>query len=215
MKKAIAVVVSASCLSWLFVMSAQGTLYVSNLDQTPTGSAAIGSDYRIAQAFDFSGNDTNQYTLDSIELRLNPATGNPNGFEVSLYSTPGGTAPQDYLGSLAGPADPSAGGTYSYAALGITLSGGIGYYVVVSSATPIAQGGYVWSASDSITRNGSWTISNVYLTSSDGTSWDEHVRAEVFQMAIHATLIPEPSVLALAGIGLGCLWLLRRRAIRG
>lgn len=131
--KAVPAVLSATCLLWPLIISAQGTPYVSNLGQTPSGNGAIGSDFWIAQIFDIDTSDSNVYTLDSIELLLNPATGSPSGFEVSLYSAPLNGAPQDYLGSLAGPADPLSGGTYTYAASGITLSGGEYYFITITS----------------------------------------------------------------------------------
>ena len=206
-------VISAACLSWL-IPFAYGTLFVSNMDQTPTGDAALGSDSRIAQSFNVSASDPNQYALDSIQLRLSPAVGSPSGLEVSVYSSALDAAPQVYLGTLAGSADPLMGGVYNYTASGITLSGLGSYFVVVTSMTPIAQGAFMWSSSDSYTRNGSWAIRSVYYTSSNGLAWEGHSREKVFQMAIYATVVPEPATLGLAGLGLGFLWLLRRKASR-
>jgi hypothetical protein len=175
---------------------------VSNLGQTPTGSSAIGSDFWIAQSFNIIASDLNEYLLDSVELLMNPATGSPSGFEVSLFSAPAGIGPQDYLGSLSGSSSPSTGGNYSYTASEITLTRGIFYYVVVSSSTPTNLGEFNWSASDSLTQNGSWVINDVYYSSSDGSSWDQHFRRDVFQMGINANIVPEPSTAALLGLGL-------------
>src|SRR5881628_856888 len=88
--------------------SAQGTLYVSNLGQTPTGSAPVGSDASIAQSFFTLATDPNNYTLNSIQLLTDPASGSPSGFSVSIYNSGAGGGPQSSLGSLAG-ADPAAG----------------------------------------------------------------------------------------------------------
>lgn len=198
---------------WLLLpqfIHAQGTLYVSNLGQTPTDSASIGSDSWVAQQFYVLGADPNSYLLNSIQLLLNPASGSPIGFTVSIYSTSSG-APQNDLGSLSGSADPSPGGIYIYTASGITLSPGVNYYVVATAATPVAQGAYDWSAANFPTESGNWEINSVYYTSTDGSSWTSHLRGDVFQMAIYATAVPEPATLVLAGLGLACLSLRQRR----
>jgi len=210
MKKEILAFFLASCLLWFLGTAARGTLYISNLEQAPTSNAAIGSDYWVAQAFNILASDPKLYTLDTIQLRFDPAIGNPSGLAVSVYSSPL-SAPQVYLGTLSGSANPLAGGVYDYAASGITLSGEGSYFAVVTSSTPIAQGAYVWSATEGVTASGSWAIDNVYYTSSDGLDWDLHNREEVFQIAIHATIVPEPTTVGLIGLGLGGLWLLRRR----
>jgi len=141
---------------------------------------------------------------------MNPATGSPNGFAVSIFSAPSDGLPQDYLGSLAGSATPVTGGLYTYTASGITLSAGI-YSVLVTSSTSTNQGAFNWSASDRSTQNGTWNIASVYYTSSDGLNWQENGRADVFQMAIHATIVPEPATGWLLGVGLLSLSLCRRR----
>lgn len=185
---------------------AQGTLFVSNLGQTPTGGAAIGSDSWIAQSF-VTGASSGSYTLNSIQLMMNPSSGDPNGFAVSIYAALGG-APQNQLGTLTGP-DPAAGGILTYTASDIALSGGAGYFVVVTAATPIAQGAYNWSAANGVTRNGDWIINDSYYASADGSSWSGHARGDVFQMAIFATPAPEPDtlgLLALGGLFLASYW---------
>ncbi|MGH7990209.1 MAG: choice-of-anchor R domain-containing protein, partial [Limisphaerales bacterium] len=186
-------------------IQAQGTTYVSNLDQTPTGSAEIGSDSWIAQEFDTLTTDPNTYILNSVQLLLNPASGSPSEFSVQIYSSPLNDAPQQNLGNLSGSADPSAGGLFTYTASGITLSPDMAYFVVVTAATPVAQGAYVWSAANSFTRTGNWTIDDVYYSSANGSSWTETIRQDVFQMAIYATPVPEPETVALFGVGLVAL----------
>ena len=187
--------------------SSQGTLYVSNLDQTPTRSRAIGSDSWIAQTFYMFTSDPNAYALERVQLLLNPAAGNPSGLVVSVYGASNGI-PQVHLGDLSGPDDPSAGGIYTYSASGITVSSAGQYYVVVNAATPLAGGSYNWSGVDTTTQNGTWVISSRCLSSSDGSGWTVLDRQEVYQLAIYATLVPEPSTAALLGLGLAglCLW---------
>ncbi len=209
-----ALVVLAAKLFTPSFVQAQGTLYVSNLGQASTGSASIGSDSWIAQGFYIFATDPNTYTLNSIQLLMNPASENPAGFSVSIYSNASlGGIPQNNLGNLNGPANPSAGGLFTYAASDITLSGGFTYYVVVTAATPVAQGSFVWSAANGA-GNGNWIITDLYYSSANGSSWTGHGRQNVFQMAIYATPVPEPATYALMGLGLACLsfWRHRRRS---
>lgn len=190
---------------------AQGTLFVSNLGQTPTGSATIGSDSWIAQDFGTTVNAPSTYTLNSIQLLMNPALGNPSGFSVSIYSS---LNPVDNLGSLSG-SNPSAGGIYTYTSSGIILSAGVDYFVVVTAATPIALGSYDWSASSGLTENGALYIDDLYFSSSDGSSWTGHGRQNVFQMAINATAAPEPGTLGLLALGGMLIGLRKRLGARG
>jgi hypothetical protein len=208
MKKIIFITIIMTKLFAPSFVQAQGAIFVSNLEQTPTGSAAIGNDAWTAQAFFILATDPNSYTLNSIQLLMNPMSGNPNGFTVSIYNTSGG-APQNDLGILSGP-DPLTAGIYTYTSPGITLSAGVHYFVVVTAATPIAQDSYNWSAAMGVTQNGNLNINDIYYSSSDGSSWTGHDRQDVFQMAIYATEAPEPATLALAGLGLACLRFRRR-----
>lgn len=189
-------------------VQAQGTLYISNLDQTPTGSAAIGSDSWIAQRF-FTGGNSGGYVLNSVQLLIGAASGNPSGFNVSIYNSSGGV-PQNDIGTLSGP-DPLASGTFTYTAPSITLSASTYYFVTVTSETPVLQGSYNWSAANSFTSDNAWEIDDVYFSSPDGSTWTGYGRQNVFQMAIYATAIPEPATLTLAGLGLAALSFRRRR----
>jgi len=195
----------------LFALSlkAQGTLIASNLGLTPTGNAAIGSDSWIAQAFRTPGG----YTLDSVQLQMNPAFGIPVGFSISIFSSSGAdTPPLQNLGSLAGP-DPTAGGIFTYSApSSIFLPAGT-CYVVVTSTSPIADGSYNWSAVSFPNYNGiGMAIDDSYYKSANGLNWTETIRQGVFQMAIYATPIPEPSALSLIFLGSGVLIFVRTRS---
>jgi hypothetical protein len=198
----IALVLSVELFAPSFVQ-AQGTLYVSNLGQTPNGSEAIGSDSWLAQVFS-TGTNSGGYVLNSVQLLMGAASGSPSGFSVSIY---GSLNPTNSLGNLSGP-DPSAGGIFTYAASGLDLSPSTTYFVVVTAATPVAQGAYNWSAGTQYTFGGNqWEIAATYFSSSDGLTWTGHGRSDAFQMAIYATAVPEPSVAGLLGLGgLGFLW---------
>ena len=189
---------------------AQSTLYVSNLGQTSTGIAAIGSDSWIAQSI-VSGTNSSGYVLNSVQLLMNAASGSPSGFNVSIYSSLSGL-PYNNLGNLVG-SDPSAGGLFTYAASDLDLSPSTFYFVVVTAATPVAQGSYIWSGEDGPYSIGEqqWAIPDSYNTSPDGSSWTRHIRLNIPQLGIYATAVPEPTTLALAGLGLACMSLLRRR----
>ena len=196
--------------------AAQGALYVSNLGQTPTGSAAIGSDSWVAQTF-ITGGSLDGYFLNSVQLLMNGASGIPSGFAVSLYSKTGdphsattGDSPQGSLGSLSG-LDPATGGVFTYATSGIMLSPSTFYFVVVTAATPVAEGSYNWSAATALTRGNGFTIDNGYYSSANGSTWTGIDRQDVFQLGIYATAVPEPATLALAGLGLACLSVWKHR----
>jgi predicted secreted protein len=188
----------------------QGTLYVSNLEQTPTGSAAVASDAWLAQAF-FTGTNSEGYILNSIQLPMNAASGSPSGFTVSLYSLNGNNGyPESSLGSLSG-SDPTAGGLFTYTASDLTLLPSTVYFVVLTAATPVADGYYSSSIVNTFTyssENG-WRITAL-LNSTDGSSWALN-RPNQLQLAINATAVPEPATYALAGLGLAALSFWRRQ----
>jgi len=203
-----AIVLAAELFVPSFVQ-AQGTLYVSNLGQTPAGSAAIGSDAWIAQEI-FTGTDSSGYSLNSVQLLMDAASGSPSGFNVSIYSFNNSNfRPGISLGSLSG-SDPSAGGIFTYTTSGITLLPSTIYYIVLTGATSVAQGAYNWDASSFAEGNNQWQIDDLSLSSPDGSSWTFDARGEAFQLAVYATEVPEPATLALAGLGLACLNFWRR-----
>ena len=196
---------------------AQGTMFVSNLGQTPTDSALIGSNSWISQTF-ITGVNPDGYTLNSVQLLLNSASGDPNKFNVMVYAKTGDPSslhnPGDspiFLDGLNGPTDPLNGGVFTYTSSGLTLSPSTYYFIVATASSDMAQGAYVWSAVNSLTHANGWTIDNNYFSSSDGLSWSWHARGDVFQMAINATAIPEPATCALLGVGLATLSLWRRK----
>lgn len=198
---------------------AQGVLQVSNLGQTPISKAIVASDDWIAQSFGILVTDPNKYTLDSIQLQMDPGTKSPAGFSLSLYSSTGnaqvgfGNVPGTFLGALTGP-DPAAGGIFTYTPTGtITLSGGV-YFVVATAATPAVQGGYVWSATDVGAQNGTWGINDVYASSANGSNWTPTIRQNIFQMAIFTTPTPEPATFGFIAMGLAGFGIWRRQFSR-
>jgi hypothetical protein len=200
----ISVVLMAKLFAPSFIQ-AQGTLYVSNLGQPTVGGMGIGSDSWVAQYFT-TGTNSNGYIVDSIQLLMGAASGDPSGFMVAIYSSPGNGAPGASLGSLSG-SDPSAGGLFTYTTSGIMLSPSSFYFVVATATTPLVQGVYNWSAANSFGRittspGDPWTIQDAYYNSTDGLNWTFIPRENVSQFAIYATVVPEPAMLALAALGL-------------
>ena len=86
---------------------AQGTMtYLSNLDQASPGSLAVGSDSWLAALY-FAGTNASGYDLNSIQLGMANASGNPSGFTVMLYSYAQGVIPGTNLDTLNGSLNPS------------------------------------------------------------------------------------------------------------
>ena len=200
----IATILEAALLAPLCVQ-AQGTLYVSNLGQTPIGSMAVGSDSWCAQSF-WTGTNAYGYTLNSLQLLMDPASVNPGGFTVSIYSSIGNNTPGSRIGNLIG-SDPSSGGLFTYAANNLTLSAHTEYFAVVTASTPVAQGAYFWSTANSFGQDfigpgDPWSIQDFYWYSANGSSWTGTARKDVFQLGVYATPIPEPESEALLGLSL-------------
>jgi len=140
MKKTILGLASAIGLFLPQLTAAQGTLYLSNLGQPSAGSSAAGSDQWIATLF-HAGSNSGGYVLNSIQLLMGAASGTPSGFSVFLYDASSSRQPNNNLGTLIG-TDPAVGGTFAYAASDITLSPNGSYFVVITSASAVANGSY-------------------------------------------------------------------------
>ena len=116
MNKIVFTAALVAALSSPHVLQAQGTLYLSSLSQSSTGSQALGSNAWLAEFF-VTGINPGGYTLDSIQLGMVNASGSPSGFEVMLYDRspdPNAIWPGSFVGGLAGSASPSTAGVYTY-----------------------------------------------------------------------------------------------------
>jgi hypothetical protein len=216
MKRAILLAILALALAVLSpqVAQAQGTLYVSSLDLTSSGSASVGSDSWLATDIR-TGTNASGYLLNSVQLALTDASGTPSGFTAMIYNinplieVP---VPGSSLGTLNGSLDPVAGGVYTYSpASSLTLSPSTVYYIVLTAGTAVANGAYEWSFANTFapTISGGWIGGRILLSSSVGLNW-EPVPSALPQFAIYATpAVPEPSILGL--LALGGFFLVRHR----
>jgi hypothetical protein len=196
------------------IAEAQGTLYLSSISQTSTGTVSVGSDSWLAAEFG-TGSNAGGYMLNSIQLAMTDASGNPSGFSIMLYSSAdmfGAVLPAGSLGTLTGSASPTAAGVYAYnAPPTLSLSPSTVYFIVITSSTTVANGAYNWSESAYPPGVNSWGIGNGMLRSGNGTSgWSPTPYLGIPQLAIFATPTPEPGVAGLFALG-GLLAAFQRR----
>jgi hypothetical protein len=199
------------------IIQAQGTTYLSNLEQSSAGSFAAGSDSWLAVTFE-TGTNAGGYVINSIQLAMSNASGNPSGFQVMVYAgAGGGGTPGTLLGTLNGSLDPVTAGIYTYTpAATLTLPIRGLYDIVLTAGTAIGNGAYEWSGAgmNSYNPSGGWSSligPAGFWTSSNGSllSWI-HNGSAFPQFAIDATAVPEPGVFSLFALcGFFLVW--RRR----
>jgi hypothetical protein len=214
------IILLAVALLTPLLTQAQGTIYLSNLEQASTGSVTIGSDSWLAALF-LTGNNAAGYALNSVQLALTDATGNPSGFTAMIYSAiiGDGINPGSSLGTLDGSLNPATVNIYTYTDdSNIILSPSTHYFIVLTAGTTIANGAYEWSlaGTDSYNPSGHWRViqgvSSDVFQSSDGLSWNS-LSATYPQFAITATPVPEPSPSLLLLLGSG-IFVYTRRTLR-
>ena len=203
------------------LIQAQGTMYVSNLGLISTGSASVGSDSWVAADFR-TGTNASGYLLNSVQLALTNASGNPGGFTAMIYdqaNAPGGVLPGSGIGTLNGSLDPVAAGIYSYSpGSSLTLSPSTWYFVVLTAGTAVSNGAYQWSVTSTYapSLSGRWQAESIPWYRTGGLPWTQHIPATYAQFAIYATAVPEPGVLSLLVLGgLVLAWHRRAQSERG
>ena len=197
------------------IAQAQSTLYISSLAQTSSGSSSVGNDSWLAADF-LTGTNVGGYSLNSFQLALTDASGNPSGFTAMLYSegSVGAPLPGSSLGTLNGSLNPVAGGIYTFSpASNLALLPRTMYFIVLTAGTAVANGAYEWSFTSTYapTLSGGWHGDDAFLSSSDGLHW--HFNSAYAQFGIYGSAVPEPSTLGLLALG-GCFLVWRRRKAR-
>jgi hypothetical protein len=208
------IVIFAIVLLSPMYLQAQEIVYLSNLGQATSSSNLVGSDSWLASGFD-TGANAGGYSLDSIQLAMANANGNPGGFTVMLYSAGGigGAFPAISLGTLSGPANPSTAGIYTYSpASSLILSPSTSYFIMLTAGTAVANGAYEWSNTGvypiSYAPEDGWSapIGSTFAynyRSSNGSSWNiSDVIPGAPEFAITAEVVPEPSPSRLLLLGL-------------
>jgi hypothetical protein len=199
------------------IVVSQGTTYLSNLGQNSTNSNVVGSDSWLAESF-LTGNNVGGYLLNSVQLAMTNASGNPNGFALLLYSSmrPNEYFPSNNLGALNGSANPATADIFTYTTVSnMTLLPGTVYFLVVTAGTTVANGAYEWSlASLNYNPSGGWrapagVAGQDTYSSINGLNWTRTFIDP--QFAINASAIPEPGVLSLLALGSLGLFLNRRK----
>ncbi len=213
MKKIIRFSIILASLLASRVAQGQGTIYLSNLNQTPNGSDPVGSDSWLASAF-LAGTDVNGYELNSVQLAMADASGNPSDFTVMIYAQNPNIVTGPFLGSslgtLTGSSNPSNVGVYTYTSdLSLILSPSTTYFVVLTAGTTVANGAYEWNFAGLPSRNNGWGEAGSILDSVDGMHWSFENSGSA-QFAVAATAIPEPSLAFFLLLGSGILMYVRR-----
>ena len=163
MKKTIIVCIIAFAVG-LFRLEnaqAQGIVYLSSLSQTSTGIASVGSNSWLAALF-FTGNNVGGYVLNSAQLGMTDASGNPGNFRVMLYTAAGVASvfPGSSLGTLSGSTNPATAGNFTFVApSNLVLTPNAAYFIVLTSGTAIANGAYNWNESSfPPNSSGGWSV---------------------------------------------------------
>ena len=177
-------------------LHAQSTTYFSNVGLSSSLQRSIASDSWAAGYFT-TGSAEAGYSLQSIQLLMLNSSRSPTGLSVSLWDF---QTDQPIL-ALSGP-DPTSAGLYTYTASDFVMPPKHQYWFVVTSQTPAATGAFHWSytANQVPIYPPKWQGGGYYV-SSDGLNWTRTPAAPDFQFSVNATLIPEPSVRWLLGLG--------------
>src|ERR1035437_3956945 len=149
------------------------TTYLSNLDQPSSGSLPVGSNSWLAIEIITGGNRAG-YSLDSIQLAMTDASGNPRGFTAMLCSNALiAFGPGPVLCTLNGSLTPVSSGIYTYTpSSSLTLKGNSPYFIVVTAGTALADGAYGWSLAGAPPYNpvSGWGEGGGIVYSTDGFS---------------------------------------------
>lgn len=184
-------------------LHAQGTIYISNLNANSAGNTPITSNAWVAQSF-VTGNNPPGYTLNNIQLGMGPATGTPTGFSVLLFgSSITRNEPGSLIEILTGSSNPTLAGIFDYTSPGQAKMPSTKYWIVTKAQSSQSGGAFNASLASyfDYTSPDNWTTDRFVKTSSDGLNWVINQIGFDIQFAISATAVPEPSIVALLGVG--------------
>ena len=166
-------------------------------------------------------------TLDSVALRLfrSDFADVARTFTVAIHDTAAGVPGSNVLGSISLalgtlPTSGAAFTSFDFSALGIAMNTGVSYAIVLSTNHPL-----LYSPGWSGRRDSSsYTGGEMFLSNNRGSTWIPQGNVGpgspgfdgFFRTVVEATPVPvpEPSTLALLGIGLFGVGLARRRMRR-
>jgi hypothetical protein len=182
-------------------VAAQGTLYLSNLNEPAHWRAPhITATRWSAQKFQ-TGGDAGGYVLNAVQLTMDDSLGSPTGFSVSLHSIDVASNPGVAISVLSG-VMPSLAGVYTYTASSVTLLPLTEYFIVASATSSSPEGAYLWKYAETADYQSlaGWQMS-LHQYAGSGSSWGVFGTTP-YHFGISATPVPEASTIALTGMGI-------------
>lgn len=186
----------------------------ANPDASPPTNAGYGN-----KGVGFTMGAT-AYTVTTLTLRLTDVSGNGDSPTVSIWA--GTTVPTTQVGTFTNPASFNGTGTFNYAftaATSFTLNANVSYFIVVQQlGTTGPDYGFVWANGDSIANNpdtkptgeGATHTTAIYGGSTSPTGMNNSsLRHNWYQL--EGTVVPEPSIPAIAALGFTLLGIRRNR----
>jgi hypothetical protein len=150
--------------------------------------------------------DANAYELNSVSLDLSRLLGVTSDLIVSLYGDAGG-APDTSLGTFSDPALIGQG-PQLFTASGLTLEPETTYWIVAEPGLLENCDFEWWHTIDTVGQE------NISHLDPGGSFWepsDSITSSAQLSLAVYGTPVPEPSILALTGLGAATLMLFRWR----